>query len=1451
MLVCLVAFAGLSASAQTGVVFGIVANDRGQGVAGVEVILDNPGIAFHQRTVTGADGRFRFREVPPASAYQVSVVLQGKALPPRSLNLNVDEQKEVWPPLYVLPPAERPADVPDASNPLFASAEIYGRILDATGRPVAAAEVRLENAARGFSKTLTTGEDGSYRFTAVPPGDGYRLIASKKGVFGDWSPIELFGGDDKLMPFLRLIPDKAVSAEVGITSVSGVITGEQLRALPLYNRNFLALGLLAPQVHEVEQGSELAGASFSIGGSRPSSNNFLLDGTDNVASGSNQAVPFQVNDSIQEFRVIASNAPAEFGRNAGGIVNVATRRGTRSLHGEAYGYFANDALSADRPLSVYNGTTFDQAAAYAGTPVSTPLGTGPPPAADGAYFPLRYNDYVNIARNNGFCTDSIAVGWTSPSTCVTNGRGANTFFDPVAILATRDKRKEPFDSRQFGVSLGGPLQKDKLFAFGSYEGTLINNPRPIFERVPSSLDTIYNPHNRPTSFASLPSVRNMFSANDPNYMLAQQVLKLFPSPNVVGVPGALEFYQGEAPNYTHVHNVLLRSDWSKSAVTSASIRYVTQSLQQLHDDSLPKPADKSGYPGNGALRHAFNQNLSIAVKRTLFSGMINESRVGVNRFNLHETAQDTSFDARTLGLAGSSLPGSALPTFILSGLDPRYSGAYIGVNGAFGSWAEVLNGTRCPPGKPCNVGLLQGLLGLPNPSPMAPSLDGQFPFARLGAPLTAPSARIDTTLEFANTTSFGHGDHDLKVGLNVRQLKNQIRQGGYQRGFVYSGNIGEFTHDSGTCNEVCTDRIFTRNAAPNAFFRPSFDFSRTDSSPLQADFSSWALAAFVQDSWRIAPRLTLNLGVRYELTVPAKERFGKAWNFDETGRGLLRSKGAPEIVDPFGNLCGASGAPVNGLFPDGGKHLVGATQWTGCGSPSRQELLIAQHTDIAPRIGVAWDVRGDGKTIIRAGAGLFWDQVPGNVLSQLAFNRPVDVDNAVYGQIIDPGACPALVTGGFRFIAENCGLGNAMLSPSHRNLSDLDTNPSDGTSSNGYFTEASFPFAVYARDRSHSGTPLALQSNLTMQRQLSYHLIFEAGYIGTLGRRLPVVFNAQAVPELSFTANDVPMRVFPVFTMSNRAESSYHSLLARLRAAQWHGLRVNTTYVYSRARDNAAGTLFQAEPVPPGAIAVQKSVASGNPGSACFFGGIPFVTECIPTAFPNIDLRTGGALTTTGAGQVLVSRYSFPQDSANFLADDYGPSDFDTAHRVVIDYTWDVPALRKGRSWAAWLDHWTVGGILVAQSGQPFTIFAAPPSAAELTQRVNLVGRGPSFNFSNPSAAITVTPTNGVAPALQACDNKYLINNFTQQCIGGSGRNMFTGPAYVNLDIALQKEIPLRDDRRVFTVRGELYNVFNKANFYNPISNYSVDGVNPNPDFGTIKSSRDPVRAQFALRFRW
>ena len=1271
-----------------------------------------------------------------------------------------------------------------AAIPAFSATQnavVYGTVYDATGNPLPGVSVSLDNPSLGFARTTTTGSDGSYNFAEVPPAEGYKLTASRGGAKIDIrSGITVNVGDERvILPPLKEQPvvaagskpevkDKALEGqgvrnETVSTAISGVITGDQLRSLPLYNRNFLALGTLTPNTHDVEGGSELAGASFSVNGQRPASNNFLLDGADNVASGSNQAIPFQVNDSIQEFRVTSATATAEYGRSAGGTVNVVTRRGGNKFHGSAYGYFGSDVLNGDTALSSFTNSTFDKAASYAGDPSVRTLG------AQQTIFPLRYNDYVNSAAANGFCTDQIGIATTGAC-----GTGANTFFDPTSILASNNSRTQPFDSKQFGVNAGGAIIKDKLFAFGSYEGTLIDNPNPIFERVPSQFDRTYDPYATGT-FG--------FTNTDPNYVLGQNILGLFPASNVVAVPGVLEFYKGTAPNYTNVHNFLGRADFVQTDKTNWSVRYALQDLNQLHDDTLPK---QSNYVGNGAVRDALNQSVNLSMGHSFTTSLINEARIGITRFDFKDKAQDRNFDATSVGL-----PSSSLQSIFLTGIDAQSSGAEPGVDGAFGFWAG------CPFG-PCTNTL------------QAPTMDYLFPMARLGAPLTAPSARRDTTWYAADNLSWTHGRHGFKFGFEYRQQNNRFSNGAFSRGFIYSSNIGEFTSAS---------------YDQNAFTAPSFDFAYKQPDDYAAALDSHNVAFYAQDTWRFHPRWTLNLGVRYEYFSVPDEQHNNLWNFDAAANGLVK-QGGTSVVDPFGFSCTSGGPITYPVYQNGGVGFPGPAPYF-CSDSTNGSSSIAKSdkNNIAPRIGIAWDVFGTGNTVIRAGSGLFYDQRPASQYAQLMFNRPTlyNPDN------------PQFILGEATGFAPGSGMGNTSVDPA--------VIVANGTQA---LQSSAQPFAMYAIDTKHTDTPYTWQYSGTLQQAITGHLAMEFGYVGARGYLLPVLHNSNFANEYTFmTFRSDNTGKFPALTMSNRGESQYNSLMVRARVAEVKGLRFNVTYNYSRSNDNSSNGVFPTLPISLMNMALgAQFITTGNPTPYCLI--LSEGCGTFPITSPDLNFF-GSAVTTTGQGQVVTSHYNLPQDPFNYLRDEQGPSDFDSRQKFIVDYTWDLPFNKKSML----MGNWALSGVFNAQSGQPYTIFGGP-ILGEVTQRVDVTG-GVTLDNHNPGSAIR---DSGISLASCPTTPASLTTSPLQPspgaaCTGNSKRNQFVGPNFINMNFAIQKGFQVFGEGRMLTFRSEFYNLFDRANYYNPISQYSVDGFNFNPDFGKIKSAHDPRQVQFAVRFNW
>ena len=140
---------------------------------------------------------------------------------------------------------------------------------------------------------------------------------------------------------------KTVGAEI-----SGLISGDQMRELPLNGRNFLQLTLLQPGVTATEdlntRNKGLLGFStISVSGGSITSNVWLVDGADNVARGNNISIlVYPSVDAIEEFKIQRNNYGAEFGQSGGAQVNVVTRGGTNTFHGSGYYYARRDSWNA-------------------------------------------------------------------------------------------------------------------------------------------------------------------------------------------------------------------------------------------------------------------------------------------------------------------------------------------------------------------------------------------------------------------------------------------------------------------------------------------------------------------------------------------------------------------------------------------------------------------------------------------------------------------------------------------------------------------------------------------------------------------------------------------------------------------------------------------------------------------------------------------------------------------------------------------------------------------------------------------------------------------------------------------------------------------------------------------------------------------------------------------------
>jgi hypothetical protein len=280
---------------------------------------------------------------------------------------------------------------------------LTGRVTDPSGAAIPNSPVVLEDPARAYRREVFTGADGRYVFPQLPAA-AYRLTVS----LAKFAPltresIEIAPGQTRREDVsLRLagtqtgieVADStraaSESAQIGLT-----LDAERIKSLPLNRRDFLQLALLAPGIAPPVQDSELSSrGAFAMhaSGAREEFNQYLLDGVDNNDPYNGRFVLQPPVETIQEFRVETNSYGAEFGRSAGGQINIVTRSGSNVWHGEAFEYFRNRSLDARNYFESPSERARYQRNQYGGA-------LGGPVRQDKAYF---YANFGGLVERRGF-----------------------------------------------------------------------------------------------------------------------------------------------------------------------------------------------------------------------------------------------------------------------------------------------------------------------------------------------------------------------------------------------------------------------------------------------------------------------------------------------------------------------------------------------------------------------------------------------------------------------------------------------------------------------------------------------------------------------------------------------------------------------------------------------------------------------------------------------------------------------------------------------------------------------------------------------------------------------------------------------------------------------------------------------------------------------------------------
>jgi len=584
-------------------------------------------------------------------------------------------------------------------------------------------------------------------------------------------------------------------------------------------------------------------------------------------------------------------------------------------------------------------------------------------------------------------------------------------------------------------------------------------------------------------------------------------------------------------------------------------------------------------------------------------------------------------------------------------------------------------------------------------------------FSPIGATGSVPRSRVDSNWHFIDNYTWKSGRHDLKFGYEFRRTTIEIIQDNGFRGELGFGDLTSFLEGTADSGEIALGDNLRHTAENNH-------------------------GLYIQDEFRWTPRLAVNYGMRWDY-------FGVVHEKNNLFYQMSVANGGTEVQ------VGSAGGPSSLYNPD--------------------------YNNFAPRVGLAYDVTGKGRTVVRVGWGLFYD----------AFSQDIFLGHAPYNCAFCPGPAYA-------------GVGPVPISFAGLSGSTLGSGP---------VFASPLPLDNFFGTDPNIRTPYVQNFNLNVQQQLGSKMVLQVGYVGSKGTKLFRFRDINQPTQAQITAGDlsqcagtftapncpilgfdngaqginqgfISRTVFPNFFYVNQEESTansnYNSLQTSLRVSAWHGLTSQTNFVWSHSIDNASDS-----------------------------------DDFIPNA-------------------------SQPNNSFNTAAE-RGNSSFDIRRRFSWNLAYELP--KHGGNLAKLKDGWGVDSVVTLQDGQPFTLnynFEGDYSGGgEGFDRPDVVGPirygSAPYNFIN-LASFQVPCTFGNTTA----NTPYGDSN----CLSGSrhfgdlGRNVLVGPTFKEWNFSVFKNTVITE-RVVLQLRAEFFNFLNHPNFANPelplyIADPATNGLDAN-----------------------
>jgi len=584
-----------------------------------------------------------------------------------------------------------------------------------------------------------------------------------------------------------------------------------------------------------------------------------------------------------------------------------------------------------------------------------------------------------------------------------------------------------------------------------------------------------------------------------------------------------------------------------------------------------------------------------------------------------------------------------------------------------------------------------------------------------------PGGRAVTQFQVSDAFSRPFAAHTLRVGFQ------------YRRNWITNPVYGQFSH--GLYLPITLDALFWGGADPTVAGVNAGNYSlgqQAFPTFLEARFAVYTIGGFVEDDWKVTPNLILTF----------------AFRLDHASNPICFTNCFVRAATAFPELSADPTIPYNQLL------LVN----------QRQMLPSLTTVEPQPRFGFAWQPHflGLKSTVVRGGAGIFYDTYPTRLLDGISQNLPnapfFTVTTGTISSPSDPSSVLAAAAAA-----------NAAFQTGFRN---------GGSFSSISAADAAFSAPDLVATVNNPQIMRVYKWSLGVQRQFGAHTSLSLQYVGNHGSH--ILFQNAGINGCNATGTFVSLPACNVTNglgvNPNFLGVTYHQSIG---ASNYNGMTASLTHQYTSG-------LFQ-------------------------------INYTWSHALDDVSDSGFGYFNVLGEASVL-----FPEDPANPKKYNYGTADYDARHQLNANFVWELPIKRfitRGRGPDRLVNGWNVNGALFLRTGFPETpvdvattdfLFGAGYGAEVFATQVNPGGAHVNCVTTFPS-----TPQ----PARDDCINPA---NFAASPNGFPAllRNSLTGPSYWNTDFSLIKHTKITE-RVEFVFGAQFYNVFNHPNFAPPVLDVS------------------------------